>query len=165
MNRRDFLRQFVASGIIPLLPISLDRLSEIQITPKSDMIIFNKVISDTIYKVKKMQWVLDSRPKTVDYYRVLLSELGENRVTWMDEGISDSADRYVFLGGPMVDPNLREVEISNDLYIIVGEDYLDIHSKQLDTEQEPGVLIDVSEELDELIAKLIELRKELEEEY
>lgn len=65
-------------------------------------------------------------------------------MTWMDEGI-------------------KEIEVSDDLYIRsdVGDGYIDLHSKQLDKDMEPGVLITL-EELDELIEALMQVRKELE---
>ena len=68
------------------------------------------------------------------------------------------SDAY-FLG---TDSEFKEVEVTEDLYIVVGSKYLDIHSRQLDTDGEPGVLV-AGAELDELIEALMQLRKELED--
>lgn len=67
-------------------------------------------------------------------------------MTWMDEGFEEE---------------LREVKVSDDLYILVSGEYIDLHSRQLDEEIEPGVLVSL-EEIDELIEALMQLRKELE---
>lgn len=79
-------------------------------------------------------------------------------MTWMDEEFEAS----FFKDEPMIDQNLEQIDVSDDLYIIVMDDCLDLHSRQFDL-ADTGVII-AEDELDRLITKLVELRKELDEE-